>query len=167
MEKKRGKEKRVSYIVEFFYIKKWMYRNYWFNVAKTMTFNVQLDLISKWVRIWNHEHYLNLKPHTLMYYQTLFVPCLLRTKIPSLSASTYPSSFLVFLFSFGEPRGEAFQSLMGSLWEERVPQFPEDDARLATSSSGSLGQTQKHTYVAVVYVSVCATCSVIILEKLN
>lgn len=51
---------------------------------------------------------------------------------------TYPSSLLSFLFGFGEPRGEFFQSLTCILWEERDPQFPEDEARLATSSSGSL-----------------------------
>lgn len=51
---------------------------------------------------------------------------------------TYPLSLLVFLHSFGEPRGDAFQSLTGSLWEERAPHFSDDDARPVISSSGSL-----------------------------
>lgn len=59
--------------------------------------------------------------------------------------STYPSSFLVFLFTLGEARGDVFQSLTGSRWEEREPQFTEDDTRPDPSSFGSLGQTQKRT----------------------
>ncbi len=54
---------------------------------------------------------------------------------------THPSSFLLFLLSLGELRGDVFQSFTGSLWEERGPQFPEEEARLATSSSWSLSIT--------------------------
>lgn len=56
-------------------------------------------------------------------------------------ALTHPLSLLVFLHSFGEPRGDDFQSLTGSLWDERAPpppQFSEDDASPLVSSSGSL-----------------------------
>lgn len=56
---------------------------------------------------------------------------------------TYPLSLLVFLHSLGEPRGDAFQSLTGSLWEERAPHFSDDDARPVISSSGSLDKSVK------------------------
>lgn len=50
----------------------------------------------------------------------------------------HPSSFLLLRLSLGDPLGDVFQSFTGSRLLEREPQFPDDDARLATSSSWSL-----------------------------
>lgn len=63
---------------------------------------------------------------------------------------SHPSSFLLFLLSLGELRGDVFHSLAGSLWEARVPQLPEDEARLATSSSWSLSIRAERARVIMV-----------------
>lgn len=64
----------------------------------------------------------------------------------ALASPAYPSSFLPFLFSFGEARGDAltFQSFTGSLCADALaPNPPDVEAKLATSSSWSLWRNSR------------------------